>query len=107
MPRFLELEGGGGVEGNLTFWINGITIVKGWMIACGLRELFLDDDLSENHVKVIIYGTTKSQIMSIWIYDHWLKQFLMDVIFGHCFFLWSTSHVERWWRKNNWCKEKN
>jgi len=85
MPRFLELEGGGGVEGNLTFWINGITIVKGWMIACGLRKLFFDEDLSENHVKVIIYGTAKSQIMSIWIYDHWLKQFLMDVIFSHCF----------------------
>jgi hypothetical protein len=55
MPRFLELEGGGGVEGN----------VKGWMIECGLRELVLNEDLSENHVKVTIYGTTKSQIMSI------------------------------------------
>jgi hypothetical protein len=26
----------------------------------------------------------KSQIMSIWIYDHGLQQFFMDVIFGHC-----------------------
>jgi hypothetical protein len=60
MPRFLELEGGGGVEGNVTFWINGITIARGWMIACGIRELVLDEYLSENHVKVTIYGTTKS-----------------------------------------------
>jgi hypothetical protein len=30
------------------------------MIACGIRELVLDEDLSENHVKVTIYGTTKS-----------------------------------------------
>jgi hypothetical protein len=35
------------------------------MIACDLRELVLDEDFSENHVKVTIYGTTKSQIMSI------------------------------------------
>jgi hypothetical protein len=54
------------------------------MIACGIRELVLDEDLSENHVKVTIYGTTKSQIMSIWIYNHLPKQFLMGVIFGHC-----------------------
>jgi hypothetical protein len=60
MPRFLELEGGSGVEGNVTFWINGIIIVKGWMIACGLRELVFDDNLNENHVKVIIYGIAKS-----------------------------------------------
>jgi hypothetical protein len=39
MPRFLELEEGIGVEGNVTFWINGITITKGWMFACGLKEL--------------------------------------------------------------------
>jgi hypothetical protein len=39
MPRFLELEGGGGVEGNVTFSIHEITIAKVWMIACGLREL--------------------------------------------------------------------
>jgi hypothetical protein len=84
MPRFLVFEGGGGVEGNVTFWINEITIAKGWMIACGLRELVLDEDFSENRVKVTIYGTSKSQIMSIWIYNHWLNQFLMDVIFGHC-----------------------
>jgi hypothetical protein len=32
------------------------------MIACGLKELVLDDDFSENHVKVIIYGIAKSQI---------------------------------------------
>jgi hypothetical protein len=30
------------------------------MIACGLKELVLDEDLSENHVKVTIYGITKS-----------------------------------------------
>jgi hypothetical protein len=30
------------------------------MIACGLRELVRGDDLSENHVKVIIYGIAKS-----------------------------------------------
>jgi hypothetical protein len=30
------------------------------MIACGLRELVLDDDLNENYVKVIIYGIAKS-----------------------------------------------
>jgi heme/copper-type cytochrome/quinol oxidase subunit 4 len=42
--------------------MNGITIVEGWMIACGLRELVRDDDLNENHVKVIIYGIAKSQI---------------------------------------------
>jgi len=29
------------------------------MIACGLKELVLDEDFSENHVKVTIYGTTK------------------------------------------------
>jgi hypothetical protein len=58
------------VEGNVTFGINGITIVKGWMIACGLKELVLDEDFCENHVKVTIYGTTKSQIMSLWIYSH-------------------------------------
>jgi len=65
------------------FWINEITIAIGWMIAFGLRELVLHEDLNENHVKLTIYGTTKSQIMSIWIYNHWFKQFLMDVIFGH------------------------
>jgi hypothetical protein len=32
------------------------------MIACGFRELALDEDLNENHVKVTEYGTTKSQI---------------------------------------------
>jgi hypothetical protein len=32
------------------------------MNACDLRELVLDEDLSENHVKVTIYGITKSQI---------------------------------------------
>jgi hypothetical protein len=32
------------------------------MIACGLRELVLDEDLSENHVIVTIYGIAKSQI---------------------------------------------
>jgi hypothetical protein len=42
--------------------MNGIIIVEGWMIACGLRELVCDDDLNENHVKVIIYGIAKSQI---------------------------------------------
>jgi hypothetical protein len=56
MPRFLELEGGGGVEGNVTFWMNEITIVKGWMIACGLRELVFNEDLSENHVKVTVWN---------------------------------------------------
>jgi hypothetical protein len=40
------------------------------MIACGLKELVLDEDLRENRVKVTIYGTTKSQIMLIWIYNH-------------------------------------
>jgi len=30
------------------------------MIACGLGELVLDDNLNENHVKVIIYGIAKS-----------------------------------------------
>jgi len=55
------------------------------MIACGLRELVIDDDLSENHVKVIINGIAKSQIMSIWIYDHGFQQFFMDAIFGRCF----------------------
>jgi hypothetical protein len=39
------------------------------MIACALRELVLDEDLIENHVKVTIHGTTKSQIMSIWVYN--------------------------------------
>jgi hypothetical protein len=34
------------------------------MIACGLRELVLDDDCNENHVKVIIYGIAKSQIIN-------------------------------------------
>jgi hypothetical protein len=62
IPRFLELEGDGGVEGNVTFSINGITIAKGWMIACGLRELVLDEDLTENHVKVTIYGIAQSHI---------------------------------------------
>ncbi len=28
-------------------------------MACGLRELVLDQELSENHVKGTIYGTTK------------------------------------------------
>jgi len=51
---------------------------------CGFKEVVFDEDLSENHVKVTIYETSKSQIMSIWIYNHWFKQFLMDVIFGHC-----------------------
>jgi len=32
------------------------------MIACALRELALDENLSENHVKVTIYGIDKSQI---------------------------------------------
>jgi hypothetical protein len=45
MPRFFELEGGRGVEQNVTFWINGITIAKGWLITCGLQEFVLDDDL--------------------------------------------------------------
>jgi len=54
MPRFLKLEGGGGVEGNVTFWIDGIIIAKGWMIPCALREFVLDEDVSENHVKVTI-----------------------------------------------------
>jgi hypothetical protein len=45
-------------------------IAKGWMIPCALRELVLDEDLNENHVKVTIYATTKSQIVWIWIYDH-------------------------------------
>jgi hypothetical protein len=45
MPRFLELEGGRGVERNVTFWINEITIAKGWLITCALQELVLDDDL--------------------------------------------------------------
>jgi len=34
------------------------------MIACGLRELVLDEDLNENHVEVIIYGIAKSQIIN-------------------------------------------
>jgi hypothetical protein len=32
------------------------------MIVYGLKELAFDEDLSENHVKVTIYGTAKSQI---------------------------------------------
>jgi hypothetical protein len=32
------------------------------MITCGLKELALDENLNENHVKVIIYGIAKSQI---------------------------------------------
>jgi hypothetical protein len=40
------------------------------MIPCALRELVLDEDLNENHVKVTIYATTKSQIVWIWIYGH-------------------------------------
>jgi len=71
MPRFLELEGGRDVEGNVMFWINGITIVNGWMIACGLRELVLDEDLNENHVEVIIYGIAKSQIINYVHLDIW------------------------------------
>ncbi len=111
MPRFLELAGGGNVKGNVLFWINGITIVKGWMIACGLRELALDENLSENRVKVTIYGIAKSQItnhklcpfgyMNIDSNNFWWMLSLVIV-----FFLWTTSHVGRWWGKNNWCKYK-
>jgi hypothetical protein len=32
------------------------------MIVCGLRELALDENITENHVKVTIYGIAKSQI---------------------------------------------
>jgi hypothetical protein len=32
------------------------------MIACGLRELVLDEDLSETHLIVTIYVIAKSQI---------------------------------------------
>ncbi len=39
------------------------------MIPCALKELVLDEDLTKNRVKVTIYATTKSQIMSIWIYN--------------------------------------
>jgi len=85
MPRFLELEGSDSVEGNVTFWINGITIAKRWMIACGLRELVLDEDLSENHVIVTIYGIAKSQITNYVHLDIWpLTQTIFD---GH--YLWS------------------
>ncbi len=107
MPRLLELEGSGGVEGNVTFWINGITIAKGWMIACGLRELVLDKDLSENHVKVTIYGTTKSQIMSIGYITIDSNNFLWTLSLVIVCILWLTSHVGRWQGKRNWCKEKN
>jgi hypothetical protein len=48
----------------------------------------------------------KSQIMSIWIYDHGLQQFLMDVIFGHCFLPMINITCWKMMRKNNWCKEK-
>jgi hypothetical protein len=82
MPRFLELDGGGGVQGNVLFWINGITIVKGWMIACGLRELALDENLSENRVKVTIYGIAKSQIRNCVHLDIWK---LTQTIFDGCY----------------------
>jgi len=98
MPRFLELEGGGGVEGNVLFWINGITIVEGWMIACGFRELVLDEDLSENHVEVTIYGIAKSQITNYVHFDIWTltqNNFWWMLSLVIIFFLWSTSHVGR------------
>ncbi len=82
MPRFLELEGGGGVERNVLFWINGITIVKGWMIACNLRELALDKNFSENRVKVTIYGIAKSQITNYVHLDIWT---LTQTIFDGCY----------------------
>jgi hypothetical protein len=82
MPRFLELEGGCGVEGNVSFWINEITIVKGWMITCGLRELALDENLSDNHVKVTIYGIAKSQITNYVHLDIWT---LTQTIFDGCY----------------------
>jgi hypothetical protein len=47
----------------------------------------------------------KSQIMSIWIYDHGLQQFLMDVIFGHYFLPMINITCWKMMRKSNWCKE--
>jgi len=99
MPRFLELEGGRGVEENVTFWINGITIAKGWMITCGLKELVLDEDLQymelPNH-KLCQFG-----YITIDSTNFWWTLFLVIVCV-----LWWTSRVGRWWGKRNWCTEK-
>ncbi len=48
----------------------------------------------------------KSQIMSIWIYDHWFKQFLMAVIFGHFFSSYDQHHMLKDDEEKNWCKEE-
>ncbi len=55
------------------------------MIACGLRELVIDDNLNENHVKVIIYGIAKSQITNYVHLDIWPW---IPTIFYGCY-LWS------------------
>ncbi len=56
------------------------------MIACGLRELALDENLSENHVKVTIYGIAKSQITNYVHLDTWT---LIQTIFNGCYH-WSS-----------------
>jgi hypothetical protein len=106
MPRFLELEGKGGVEGNVSFWSNGITIVKRWMIACDIKELTINENLSENHVKVTIYGITKSQSTNYVHLDIWT---LTQTIFYGCyhwslFFSYDQHHMLEMMRKKNWCK---
>jgi hypothetical protein len=109
MSRFLDLKRGGGVKGNVTFWINGITIVKGWMTAFGLKELVFDEDLNEKscrsnniwncpitHHKLCPFG-----YMTIDSNFFWWTLSMVNV-----FFLWSTSHVGKWRGKNNWWGKK-
>jgi hypothetical protein len=99
MPRFLELEGGRGVERNVTFWINGITIAKGWMITCGLKEVVLDVDLQ--YMELPIHKLCRFGYITIDSTNFWWTLSLVIVCV-----LWLTSHVGRWWGKRNWCKEK-
>jgi hypothetical protein len=55
------------------------------MIACGLKELVLDEDLSENHVKVTIYGIARSQITNYVDLD--IEPLIQTIFNGH--YLWS------------------
>ncbi len=46
----------------------GVMITKGWINACDLRELVLDENLGETIVRVTIlnYPCDIAQVMSIW-----------------------------------------